>query len=87
MEEFQKINLLEVTGIIEDKEKLKLVNETLGSVGYTQKAEMGNLLIITEFSAKNSFNATVKNIIKMVRIMALCAVVLTLVRAIFITVF
>lgn len=46
---------------ITDDEKLKLVNETLSSAGYTQRAEMGDLLIITEFSAKNSFNATVKS--------------------------
>lgn len=43
------------------EENLDIVNETLASLGYSQRAEKGDVLIICEFSAKNVFNATIKN--------------------------
>lgn len=46
---------------ITDETKLAVVNETLSIVGNKNRAEIGDLLIIVEFSAKNAFNATIKN--------------------------
>ncbi len=37
------------------------VNQILKSGGYAQRVEVGDLFITTEFSAKNAFNATIKN--------------------------
>ena len=38
------------------------INDFLSNVGYSQRVETGDLFIMTEFSAKNMFNATIKNI-------------------------
>lgn len=46
---------------ITDETKLAIVNETLHSVGNKNRAEIGDLLIIVEFSAKNAYNATIKS--------------------------
>lgn len=38
------------------------INETLKTSGYSQRVEIGDLFIMTEFSAKNAYNATIKSI-------------------------
>lgn len=45
---------------ITTQDKLNDVNNALKQLGETARAQMGDLLIITEFSAKNSYNATIK---------------------------
>ena len=44
-----------------DQTMCDLVNELLSGAGYSQRVEIGDLFIMTEFSAKNVFNATIKN--------------------------
>lgn len=46
---------------VSDEDRKALVNETLANSGYSHYVEIGDLFIMTEFSAKNAFNATVKN--------------------------
>lgn len=46
---------------ITDENVQASVNETLKSSGYVQRVEIGDLFIVTEFSAKNAYNATIKN--------------------------
>ena len=38
------------------------INDFLSNAGYSQRVKTGDLFIMTEFSAKNMFNATIKNI-------------------------
>ena len=42
-------------------EMAELVNDALRSDGFSQRVEIGDLFITCEFSAKNVFNATIKN--------------------------
>lgn len=44
---------------LDNKDK---ANKLLSDSGYLQRVEIGDLLIITQFSAKNNFNATIKSI-------------------------
>ena len=37
------------------------VNDILKQSGYSQRVEIGDLFVMTDFSAKNAFNATIKN--------------------------
>lgn len=37
------------------------VNKVLKNAGYSNRVEVGDLFIVTQFSAKNAFNATIKN--------------------------
>lgn len=46
---------------ITDESKQASVNKTLKSSGYSQRVEIGDLFIVTEFSAKNAYNATIKS--------------------------
>ncbi len=46
---------------IATEDKMDYVNDILKNAGYTQRVEVGDLFVMTEFSAKNAFNATVKN--------------------------
>ena len=39
-----------------------LVNGILSDSGYSQRVEVGDLFIMTEFSAKNMFDATIKSV-------------------------
>lgn len=39
----------------------KYVNDILKDSGYTNRVDVGDLFVMTEFSAKNAFNGTVKN--------------------------
>ena len=43
------------------KDKRDYVNGILTDAGYSQRVEVGDLFVMTEFSAKNAFNATIKN--------------------------
>ena len=45
---------------ISDEAMQDFVNETLETSGYPERVEIGDLFIMTEFSAKNAFNATIK---------------------------
>lgn len=45
-----------------DEKAQATVNDALKSDGYSQRVEVGDLLVIEEFSAKNGFNATIKSI-------------------------
>lgn len=44
-----------------DEERQILVNETLAGIGCSQQVEIGDLLIMVEFSAENAFGGTIKN--------------------------
>lgn len=44
-----------------DQTMCDMVNELLSGAGYSQRMEIGDLFIMTEFSAKNVFNATIKS--------------------------
>jgi len=46
---------------IATEDKRDYVNDILENAGYSQRVEVGDLFIMTQFSAKNAFNATVKN--------------------------
>lgn len=46
---------------VNNAEKQSLVNGTLSDLGYSQQIEIGDLFIMVEFSAKNAFGGTVKN--------------------------
>lgn len=46
---------------VNDEELQAIVNQTLEEMGSSARVEVGDLLIIQEFTAKNVFNATVKN--------------------------
>lgn len=46
---------------VSDEDMMDLVNVTLENAGYSQRVAVGDLFIMMEFSAKNAFNATVKN--------------------------
>ena len=46
---------------VNDEDKQKEVNKLLKEMGYSRRVEVGDLFIMTEFSAKNAFNGTVKN--------------------------
>lgn len=46
---------------VSDEETKDKANAILRSSGHTQRVEVGDLLITMEFSAKNAFNATIKN--------------------------
>lgn len=46
---------------VSNEEAMNKVNEVLINGGYSQRVEVGDLLITMEFSAKNAFNATIKN--------------------------
>ena len=53
---------IETTYIDVANEKIKEeVNTIIKNAGFSRRVDVGDLLIITEFSAKNLFNATVKN--------------------------
>lgn len=43
------------------EDKKNQVNDILKQSGYSQRVDVGDLFVMTEFSAKNAFNATVKN--------------------------
>lgn len=43
------------------EEKKNQVNDILKQSGYSQRVDVGDLFVMTEFSGKNAFNATVKN--------------------------
>lgn len=47
---------------ISSQEMLKLVNGVLADAKLKQKVKIGDFLIVTEFSAKNAFNATIKSV-------------------------
>lgn len=44
-----------------DEAMCDIVNDFLSGAGYSQRVEIGDLFIMTEFSAKNVFNATIKS--------------------------
>lgn len=44
-----------------DEERQTTVNKILKDAGYSARVEVGDLFVIQEFTAKNVFNATVKN--------------------------
>lgn len=46
---------------IRTQEQVDTINKALSDSGYSQRAKIGDLFITTQFSAKNAFNATVKN--------------------------
>lgn len=46
---------------IKTQEDADEINKILSDANYSQQVEIGDLFIMTEFSAKNGFNATVKN--------------------------
>lgn len=46
---------------ITDEDAKAEVNQVLANAGYSQRVEVNDLFIQTEFSAKNAFNATIKN--------------------------
>lgn len=46
---------------ITDESAKAEVNQVLADAGYSQRVEVNDLFIQTEFSAKNAFNATIKN--------------------------
>ncbi len=46
---------------IASEDKRDYVNGILADAGYSQRVEVGDLFVMTEFSAKNAFNATIKN--------------------------
>lgn len=46
---------------ISTQEQVDTINKALSDSGYSQRVEIGDLFITTQFSAKNAFNATVKN--------------------------
>ena len=50
-------SFIEVT----NEEIRDVINDTLKNVGSKYRVEIGDIFIITEFTAKNAFNATVKN--------------------------
>lgn len=47
---------------ISNKEILKLVNDVLSEAKLKQRVKLGDFFIVTEFSAKNAFSATIKSI-------------------------
>jgi hypothetical protein len=44
---------------VTNKDIQSLVNDTISSTGY--KVEIGDLFVVTQFSAKNAFIATIKS--------------------------
>ncbi len=46
---------------VANEEKMNQVNDILKQSGYAQRVDVGDLFVMTEFSGKNAFNATVKN--------------------------
>lgn len=46
---------------IETEAKKNEVNNILKQAGYSQRVDIGDLFVMTKFSAKNAFNATIKN--------------------------
>jgi len=56
---FKHINTTYIDILSEDKKKE--VNNILAGTRYKQRVDVGDLFIMTEFSAKNAFNATIKN--------------------------
>lgn len=46
---------------VSDEGKMALVNQTLANAGFDERVEIGDLFLIEEFTAKNMFNATIKN--------------------------
>ena len=44
-----------------DEGRMDIINKALKDDGYSRRVKIGDLFITTEFSAKNRFNATVKN--------------------------
>ena len=46
---------------ITSKEIADEINKVLKKAGYSKKVKVGDLFVMCEFSAKNGFNATVKN--------------------------
>jgi hypothetical protein len=44
---------------VTNKDIQSLVNDTISSTGY--KVKIGDLFVVTQFSAKNAFNATIKS--------------------------
>lgn len=46
---------------VSDGDMMDLVNGILETAGYSQRVAVGDLFIMMEFSAKNAFNATIKN--------------------------
>lgn len=58
----QSFKHIETTYIdVSTKDKKTQVNNTLKKAGYSQRVDVGDLFIMTTFSAKNAFNATIKN--------------------------
>lgn len=51
---------IETTYISVSDENKADINKILSDAGYTNRVEVGDLLITTQFSAKNAFNATIK---------------------------
>ena len=45
---------------ISDQDKKEYMNNVLKEAGYSNRLEIGDLFLITDFSAKNAYNATVK---------------------------
>lgn len=46
---------------VSDEENQAVVNQTLAELGFSERVEVGDLFVIEEFTAKNAFNATIKN--------------------------
>lgn len=46
---------------IYDENMMKTFNTVIEQAGYSDRVEIGDLFIETEFSAKNAFNATIKS--------------------------
>lgn len=46
---------------VNDEDMASYVNQLLKDAGYSQRVEKGDLFIMMQFSAKNAFNATIKN--------------------------
>ncbi|MCF8020726.1 MAG: hypothetical protein K9L62_15195 [Vallitaleaceae bacterium] len=47
--------------IIKTQDDMDEINEIFSDAGYSNRVELNDLYIVLEFSAKNSFNATIKN--------------------------
>lgn len=46
---------------INSEERVNEVNKILSDAGYSQKVELNDLFITSQFSAKNAFGGTIKN--------------------------
>ena len=46
---------------VSDEEKKEVVNSSLKELDVSERVEVGDLLVIMDFSAKNAYNATIKS--------------------------